>query len=87
MLKEDLHTEFKQSFNEDVIVSLVAFANAKGGTVYVGLRDDGSPCGVTLAQESIQQWINEIKQKTEPAIIPDVEILEMDEKQVISLYV
>ena len=57
MLKEDLYTEFKQSFNEDAIVSLVAFANAKGGTVYIGMRDDGTPCGVTIAQESIQQWI------------------------------
>lgn len=87
MIKEDLHTEFKQSFNEDVIVTLVAFANAKGGTVYVGMRDDGRPCGVTIAQESVQQWINEIKQKTEPAIIPDVDVLEMNEKQVVSLYV
>lgn len=87
MIKEDLHTEFKQSFNEDVIVTLVAFANAKGGTVYVGMRDDGRPCGVTIAQESVQQWINEIKQKTEPAIIPDVDVLEIDEKQVVSIYV
>ena len=32
-LKEDLHTEFKSSFNEEAIVTLVAFANAKGGRV------------------------------------------------------
>lgn len=30
-VKEDLHTEFKTSFNEDVIVALVASANAKKG--------------------------------------------------------
>ena len=39
--KEDLQTEFKTSFGEDVIVSLVAFANAKGGRVYVGVNDKG----------------------------------------------
>ncbi len=31
---EDLHTEFKTSFNEDVIETLVAFSNTKGGTAY-----------------------------------------------------
>ena len=40
-LKEDLHTEFKTSFNEEVIVTLVAFANAKGGKAYMGLNDKG----------------------------------------------
>lgn len=28
--------EFKTSFNDDVIVSLVAFANTKGGEVFTG---------------------------------------------------
>ena len=75
MLQEDFYTEFKQSFNEDTIVTLAAFANAKGGTVYVGLKDDATPCGVSLAQETIQHWINKIKQKTEPTVIPDVETI------------
>jgi ATP-dependent DNA helicase RecG len=32
--------EFKQSFQAEVIETLVAFANAKGGSVYIGLQDD-----------------------------------------------
>ena len=44
-LKEDLHTEFKTSFNEEVIVTLVAFANAKGSKVYVGVNDGGKGDG------------------------------------------
>ncbi len=87
MLQEDLYTEFKLSFNEDTIVTLAAFANAKGGTVYVGMKDDATPCGVSLGPETVQHWINEIKQKTEPAIIPDVEVVQMDGKQVVKLYV
>ncbi len=66
--KEDLHTEFKTSFNEDVIVTLVAFANAKGGRVYVGVNDRGEAVGVDLEPESVQKWINEIKHKTEPSV-------------------
>lgn len=87
MLREDLYTEFKQSFNEDAIVTLAAFANAKGGTLYIGMKDDATPCGVSLGPETVQHWINEIKQKTEPSVIPDVEVLEMDGKQVVKLYV
>jgi ATP-dependent DNA helicase RecG len=33
--KESQTVEFKTSFNEDVIETLVAFANTKGGTVYI----------------------------------------------------
>ena len=32
--------EFKQSFQAEVNETLVAFANAKGGSVYIGLLDD-----------------------------------------------
>ena len=81
-VKEDLKTEFKQSFTDDVIVALVAFANAKGGKVYVGMCDDGSACGVTIGKETVQKWLNDIKQKTEPSIIPDVEIVEIQQKKI-----
>lgn len=85
--KEDLYTEFKSSFGEDAIVALSAFANAKGGTVYVGVNDRGKPVGVELAAESVQQWINEIKQKTEPGIVPDADVVEVDGKTVVALSV
>ncbi len=73
--KENIHTEFKSSFNSTVVETLVAFANSKGGIVYVGVNDAGQVKGVELATESIQQWINEIKSKTEPSLIPNVELL------------
>ena len=37
--------EFKESFNDAVIVALSAFANASGGTVFVGIADDGTVKG------------------------------------------
>ena len=81
-VKEDIRTEFKQSFTDDVIVALVAFANAKGGKVYVGVCDDASVCGVAIGKETVQKWLNDIKQKTEPSIIPDVEIVEIQQKEI-----
>ena len=81
--QEDLHTEFKSSFSDKVIVGLVAFANAKGGTVYIGVDDDGTVVGVRLGKETVAQWINEVKSKTEPSIIPDVEIQEENGKTIV----
>jgi len=44
--------EFKSSFDKETIESLVAFANAQGGIVFVGVADDGSVKGVTLGKEN-----------------------------------
>jgi ATP-dependent DNA helicase RecG len=41
-LKETQHIEFKPNFSNDVIETLVAFANAKGGRVFVGVDDRGN---------------------------------------------
>ena len=84
---ESQTVEFKSSFNEDIIETLVAFSNAKGGTVYVGVSDKGKPQGISIGKETIQKWINEIKSKTNPQIIPDIEVLNIDNKDVISLIV
>ncbi len=68
--------EFKQSFNKSVIETIVAFSNSKGGKILIGLKDDGTIIGVSITEETMQKWLNEIKQNTIPQIIPDIEILE-----------
>lgn len=73
---ENQYVEFKQSFNAAVIETLVAFANSKGGTVYVGVEDNGKVKGLSLGKETVAQIVNEIKFKTIPALIPDVEVVE-----------
>ena len=84
---EGLHSEFKTSFKEDVIETLVAFSNAKGGAVYIGISDKGAISGVTIGKETLQNWINEVKNKTMPQIIPDTDIHTADGKEVVSLSV
>jgi ATP-dependent DNA helicase RecG len=75
-MREDEHTELKSSFSDAVIETLAAFANTKGGRVLIGIDDMGKPVqGFTLGQESLQKWVNEVKNKTQPSIIPDADIL------------
>ncbi|NGM63447.1 ATP-binding protein [Sphingobacterium sp. SGG-5] len=45
---EDKAAEFKASFSDEVIISLGAFSNTKGGTVYIGISDNGEVKGVAL---------------------------------------
>ena len=84
-IAESVNVEFKTTFNDEVIVSLVAFSNTKGGILYIGIADNGEVKGVQLGKETTIQWVNEIRNKTVPAIMPDVQLLTINERQVVAL--
>jgi ATP-dependent DNA helicase RecG len=79
---EGENLEFKTSFNTKVIETLVAFANASGGKVLIGINKKHQLSGVSVNSESVQNWINEIKTKTSPALIPDATVAEVSGKKV-----
>lgn len=45
---EGYHTEFKRNVNTDLSKELVAFANASGGRIFLGIEDNGTITGVTI---------------------------------------
>lgn len=78
--------ELKSSFNDGVIESLVAFANAKGGRVLIGIDEHGQiNTNFKLGKESLQNWINEIRNKTQPIIVPDVALIEEERGNIVAL--
>jgi len=64
--------EFKEKFDERTIESAVAFANTKGGTIFIGVSDQNNIKGIKIGKETINQWTNQISQKTDPRIIPEL---------------
>jgi len=51
---ENEQTEFKSSFSDAAIETLPAFANTKGGRVYIGLEDNGKPVkGFKIGTETL----------------------------------
>ena len=84
---ESQTVEFKLTFQKEVIESVVAFANATGGIIYIGIDDNSMVVGITLNHESIQQYINNIKQNTIPSIIVDMQELDIDNKIVLKVIV
>ena len=79
--------EFKTSFQKEVIASIVAFTNAKGGMVFIGVSDKGEVIGIDLQPESIQSWINQVKQNTSPSVVPDMSVIHIDGKDVVVIEV
>ncbi len=82
---ENEKVEFKTSFSKSVIETLVAFANTKGGVVYVGVKDNADVIGVDTEKESLQKWANEIKLKTVPSIIPDMDVISLNDKKIVTI--
>ena len=79
---EGIRIEFKTSFQKQVIESLTAFANTRGGRVLIGVNDAGQISGVALGNETVQAWINQCKLSTLPSIIPDVDLIDAEGKVV-----
>ena len=46
MPTESQNIEFKESWRDEYQKWICGFANAQGGTLYIGLRDNGEVCGV-----------------------------------------
>lgn len=63
--------EFKRGFGErkEILETVVAFANKRGGIILVGV-DDGNVLGVRIGKGTIEVLVNDIRQNIEPSIIP-----------------
>ncbi|MGD0088310.1 MAG: ATP-binding protein [Planctomycetota bacterium] len=68
---EDSGVEFKRDdvTNHDLAKELVAFLNLDGGTVLLGVEDDGTISGTT--RERLEEWVSELcRVKITPPVIP-----------------
>ena len=46
MYSENEYTELKSKLTKEIKREIVALANSKGGTIYIGINDDGSIKGL-----------------------------------------
>ncbi|MGB9929831.1 MAG: RNA-binding domain-containing protein [Methanosarcina sp.] len=77
--------EFKEKFDERTVESAVAFANVKGGIILIGVSDKGTIIGVDIGKETLAKWANQVSDKTEPQLIPEIEVLEFESKKVVAV--
>lgn len=68
MIFETENIEFKSQVTDDLYKEVIAFANTDGGTIYVGIDDDGNVVGIDPVDETYTRITNGIRD----AIMPDV---------------
>jgi ATP-dependent DNA helicase RecG len=65
---ENLTTEFKREYTEEIKKTIAAFANTAGGTLYIGINDDKTVTGIDDPDDTLLKVTNSIRS----AIKPDV---------------
>ncbi len=76
MYRESETLDKKSSFAawKEIIISLSAFANKKGGKVVVGLDDQGNPLGLKIGKDTLEEMANKIKMHTDPILYPSINV-------------
>ncbi|WP_256484762.1 ATP-binding protein [Treponema sp. OMZ 790] len=60
--------ELKETIDENIKKAIIAFANCKGGTVYAGVKDDGTIAGLKDIDDSMLRLSNMIRDSIRPDI-------------------
>lgn len=81
-INENVTTEFKEKVNDNFFKSLSAFANTKGGCIFLGIKDDKTVKGFNGEQEAL---INQIIHSL--GIQPSIEVLQIENKEVLLISV
>ena len=62
-MKETQTVEFKQTWKDEYLKTICAFANSDGGSLYIGLDDNGKAVGIDNAKALIEILPNKINNK------------------------
>ncbi|MDO4280506.1 MAG: ATP-binding protein, partial [Peptococcaceae bacterium] len=72
-MSENQNVEWKESWRDEYLKWICGFANAQGGRIYIGKKDDGTVVGVRDAKKLMEDIPNKIQNKL--GIIADVNLL------------
>ena len=88
-ITEGYHTGFEREYSGKTLEGIVAFANSEGGTLYIGVDDDGTVVGVEDLDEASRAAATGISDNIRPDIIPfvSVEGTRIDDRGVVEIRV
>lgn len=89
MFKESEILELKREVTPNLCKEIIAFANTKGGTIYIGYDDESNIVGVKNAKNELDRISNMIADTVEPNLILNIsmEIVEELGKEIIIIKV
>jgi len=84
-LRESETLEFKRQWTDRALEDLAAFANTRGGTLLVGIREDGEIVGAKVDDREIQRIANLIASHL--GITPSIQVVELEGRPVLEIRV
>lgn len=88
MLREDEFNEFKKTTGEvnEAMISISSILNKHGhGTIYFGVKNDGSPNKFTINDSTIRDVSRKIYEAIKPQIFPEISTDEIDGVEIIKV--
>lgn len=85
MLSESQNIEYKESWRDEYLKWICGFANAQGGTLYIGITDKKEVCGVSDADKLMEDIPNKVRDIL--GIVVDVNLMRDVDKCYISISV
>lgn len=87
--RESESIELKRMYIDDIRKEVIAMANGSGGTIYVGIDDDGSIAGLGNCDEIIQRISNTVRDSIKPDItlFLHYDIQVVDDKEIVAVSV
>ena len=89
MYIESETVELKQELTKNIKKEIVAFANSKGGTIYIGITDNGEILGLKDIKSDIESLSGMIREGIigNLTTYTDIEIKEINKKEIIELHI
>ena len=84
-MAESQNIEYKESWRDEYLKWVCGFANAQGGTIYIGIDDAGNVVGVENAKKLLEDIPNKIQSGL--GIVADVNKLTKDGKDYLEIRV
>ncbi len=82
---ESQNVEFKEAWHDEYLKWICGFANAQGGTLWIGVADDGEPVGLPDAKRLLEDIPNKIQDVL--GIVAEVSLQSLDQQDVICVRV
>ena len=78
---EGLKIEFKEAFDKSLAKEICAFANSKGGRIFIGISDDGKIKGIKITN-GLRSQIQDIARKCDPPLNVKLSFVVFEEKKI-----
>lgn len=87
--RESESIELKRMYIDDIRKEVIAMANGSGGTIYVGIDDDGSIISLENCDDIIQRISNTVRDSIKPDITMFLhyDVQQVENKQIIAISV